>query len=44
MELNVDEEGRGQGSVIVVAEVWFNKEHVLGMENLGNSCVEFRHR
>ena len=40
VELNVDEEGRGQGGVIVAAKVWFNKEHVLEMESLGNSYIE----
>ena len=48
VELNVDDEGRGRGGVIVATKVWFNKERVLEMESLGNSYIELsdvlRHR
>ena len=48
VELNLDEEGRGRGGLIVATKVWFNKERVLEMESLGNSYIELsdvlRHR
>ena len=48
VELNVDDEGRGRGGMIVATKVWFNKERVLQMESLDNSYIELsnvlRHR